>query len=125
MKLAAWLASALLLPLCSRLPAERVRRSGPGRRTAGDRAPHVGNGPDDDPIEIQADGRAFEGGSLRFVLDRVGRVTDDDGDAFAVLLRDGHLVGTDDRALGYVGLNNATPSVRGSWPGSVFSRTGR
>jgi hypothetical protein len=64
---------------------------------------------DADPVEIQADGRVLEGGKLRFTVDRVGRVTDDDYDAFAVLLPDGHVVGTDDRALGYVGVNNATP----------------
>lgn len=65
--------------------------------------------PDEAPIQIQADGRVLEGGRLRFVLDRIGRVTDDDYDAFAVLLPDGHVVGTDDRALGYVGVNNASP----------------
>lgn len=64
---------------------------------------------DADPVEIQADGRVLEGGQLRFVIDRVGRVTDDDYEAYALLLPDGHLVGTDDRALGYVGVNNATP----------------
>ena len=65
--------------------------------------------PDDDSIEIQADGRVLEGGHLRFVLDRVGRVTDDDYEAFAVLLPDGHVTGTDNRALGYVGVSNASP----------------
>jgi hypothetical protein len=65
--------------------------------------------PDEDAIEIQADGRVLEGGHLRFVIDRVGRITDDDYEAFAVLMPDGHVVGTDDRALGYVGLSNATP----------------
>jgi len=65
--------------------------------------------PDSDPIEVTADGRVLEGGHLRFVLDRVGRVADDDYEAFAVLLPDGHVVGTDDRPLGYVGLSNATP----------------
>ncbi len=65
--------------------------------------------PDEDAIDIQADGRVLEGGHLRFVVDRVGRVTDNDYDAFAVLLPDGHVVGTDDRALGYVGVSNATP----------------
>lgn len=64
---------------------------------------------DADTVEIQADGRVLEGGHLRFTIDRVGRVTDDDYDAFAVLLPDGHVVGTDDRALGYVGVSNATP----------------
>ncbi len=65
--------------------------------------------PDDDAIDIQADGRVLEGGRLRFVVDRVGRITDNDYEAFAVLLPDGHVVGTDDRALGYVGVSNATP----------------
>jgi len=65
--------------------------------------------PDDDSIELLADGRVLEGGHLRFVIDRVGRVTDDDYEAFAVLLPDGHVVGSDDRALGYVGVSNATP----------------
>jgi len=66
---------------------------------------------DDDPIEIQANGRVLEGGTLRLVIDRVGRVSDDDYDALAVLLPDGNVVGTDERALGYVGLNNATPPL--------------
>ncbi len=65
--------------------------------------------PDEDAIDIQPDGRVLEGGRLRFVVDRVGRVTDDDYDAFAVMQPDGHVVGTDDRPLGYVGLSNATP----------------
>ena len=67
--------------------------------------------PGDDPIEIQADGRVLEGGRLRFVVDRVGRVTDDDYEAFAVLLPDGQVAGTDDRSLGYVGMSNATPPL--------------
>lgn len=66
---------------------------------------------DDDPVEIQADGKVLEGGKLRFTIDRVGRVTDDDYDAFAILLPDGHIVGTDDHALGYVGVSNATPPL--------------
>ncbi len=69
-----------------------------------------------DPVEIQADGRVLEGGDLRIVVDRVGRVTDEDYDAYAVLLPDGQLVGTDDRALGFVGLNNATPpAAKQAW----------
>lgn len=65
--------------------------------------------PDDDSIEIQPNGRVLEGGHLRFVIDRAGRVTDDDYEPFAVLLPDGRLVGTDNTALGYVGVNNASP----------------
>jgi hypothetical protein len=62
-----------------------------------------------DPVEIRANGQVLEGGEVRFVIDRVGRVTEDDYDAYAVLLPDGQVVGTDDRALGYVGMSNATP----------------
>jgi hypothetical protein len=65
--------------------------------------------PGEDSVEIQPSGRVVEGGRLRFVIDRVGRVTDDDYEPFAVLLPDGRLVGTNDAALGYVGLNNASP----------------
>lgn len=65
--------------------------------------------PNDDPVEIQPNGRVLEGGKLRFVIDRVGRVTDDDYEAFAVIEPDGHIVGTDSRPLGYVGMSNATP----------------
>lgn len=48
-------------------------------------------------------------GDLAFVVDRAGRVANDDYDPFAVLLPDGQLVGTDDRALGQLGTSNATP----------------
>ena len=65
--------------------------------------------PKDDTVELTADGRVLEGGTLRFVIDRVGRVTDDDYEAFAVIEPDGHIVGTDSRPLGYVGMSNATP----------------
>ena len=68
---------------------------------------------DEDSVEIQADGKVLEGGKLRYTIDRVGRVTDEDFDALAVLLPDGHVVGTDDRALGYVGVSNATPPFSG------------
>jgi hypothetical protein len=72
-------------------------------------APARWDRPDGDSVEIEPDGRVVEGGHLRFVIDRVGRVTDDDYEPFAVLLPDGRLVGTDNAALGYVGLNNASP----------------
>jgi hypothetical protein len=65
--------------------------------------------PDDDPIEIHPDGKVTEGSTVRFVLDRVGRVTDSDYDPFAVLLPDGRLVGTDAQPFGYVGVSNASP----------------
>ena len=72
-------------------------------------APARWDRPDEDSVEIQANGRVVEGGHLRFVVDRVGRVTDDDYEPFAVLLPDGQLVGTDNTPLGYVGVSNASP----------------
>jgi hypothetical protein len=69
-----------------------------------------------DPVEIRADGRVLEGGDVVFVIDRVGRVTDEDYDAYAVLAPDGRLTGTDDLPLGYIGVNNATPPTsRQAW----------
>jgi len=68
---------------------------------------------DDDWIEIRENGQVLEDGDLLFVIDRVGRVTDGDYEALAVLLPDGHLAGTDNRSLGQVGVANAAP------PGAV------
>jgi hypothetical protein len=64
---------------------------------------------DEDVVDLRSNGQVLENGHLRFVIDRVGRVTDDEYEPFAVLLSDGNVVGTDDRALGYVGLSNASP----------------
>lgn len=64
-------------------------------------------------MELRPDGHVLVDGDLAFVIDRVGRVTDDDYDPFAVLLPDGQLIGTDDTYLGRLGVTNASP------PGSV------
>ena len=68
---------------------------------------------DGDSIEIRANGQVLEDGALLFVIDRVGRVTDEDYEPVAVLLPDGHLAGPDNRSLGKVGVANAAP------PGAV------
>ncbi|HEX6764680.1 MAG TPA: hypothetical protein VF103_04365, partial [Polyangiaceae bacterium] len=68
--------------------------------------------PDEDPIEIKPNGQVLEGGDLVWVVDRVGRVVDDDYEAVALLLPDGHVVGTDDHSLGQVGITNAAPPGR-------------
>lgn len=65
--------------------------------------------PDHENVEIDAQGRVFEGGSLRFVVDRSGRVVDDDEDAVAILLPAGELVGPSNRYLGHIGVTNAAP----------------
>jgi len=66
-----------------------------------------------DPIEVRPDGKVYEGGSLAFVIDRVGRVADDHFEPVAVLLPDGRLAGTDDHFLGQVGVSNASPPQSG------------
>jgi len=60
-------------------------------------------------VELQADGKVLVDGDLAFVLDRVGRVANDDYDPYAVLLPDGQLVGSDQISLGRVGVTNASP----------------
>ena len=60
-------------------------------------------------VELRADGRVLVDGDLVFVIDRVGRVTDDDYDPFAVLLPDGQLVGAGNVSLGRLGVTNASP----------------
>jgi hypothetical protein len=66
-----------------------------------------------DPVEIRANGHVLIDGDLAFVIDRVGRVTNDDYEPYAVLLQDGQLAGLDNTSLGRVGLTNASP------PGAV------
>ncbi len=65
-----------------------------------------GDAPD---VQLYPDGRVLVDGDLTFVIDRVGRVTDDDYDPFAVLLPDGQLVGVDNTPLGRIGVTNASP----------------
>jgi hypothetical protein len=60
-------------------------------------------------VELRADGHVLIDGDLTFVLDRVGRVANDEYDPYAVLLPDGQLVGNDQVALGRVGVTNASP----------------
>ena len=68
------------------------------------------------PVELRPDGKVLIDGDLAFVLDRAGRVANDDYDPFAVLLPDGQLAGTSDQSLGLVGTNNASaPGAREAW----------
>lgn len=61
------------------------------------------------PVELRADGKVLIDGDLAFVVDRAGRVANDEYDPYAVLLPDGELAGAGDRALGQVGTSNAAP----------------
>jgi hypothetical protein len=74
-------------------------------------AAHWQRGGDDD-IEIKPDGQVLEGGDLLFVIDVVGRVVDEDLEPVALLFPDGRVAGTDDFALGHVGISNAAPPGR-------------
>ncbi len=69
---------------------------------------------DSSAIDVRPDGRVLEDGGLLFVLDRVGRVVDSDYEPVALLFPDGHVVGTDDRLLGRVGVSNASPPGSGT-----------
>lgn len=66
-----------------------------------------------DAVELRPNGHVLVDGDLTFVLDRVGRVADDDFEPYAVLLPDGQLAGLDNISLGRVGVTNASP------PGAV------
>ncbi|MCC6663283.1 MAG: hypothetical protein IT375_06025 [Polyangiaceae bacterium] len=65
--------------------------------------------PDDDSIQIHADGKVTEDGSLLFVIDRAGRVVDKDYEPLAIVLPDGHVGGPDNTLLGRIGHSNAAP----------------
>jgi len=60
-------------------------------------------------IEIRPDGSVYEGRKEILLVDRAGRVTDEDREPLAILLPDGFVAGPDDTALGRVGLSNAAP----------------
>jgi hypothetical protein len=65
-----------------------------------------------DNIEIKPNGYVYEDGDLVFVVDRVGRVVDEDFEPVAILLPDGTVVGPDHYAFGHVGISNASPPDR-------------
>lgn len=65
--------------------------------------------PDDDPIEILPDGQVLEDGEPIMLVDRAGRVVDDDNDPIAILLPDGFVGGNDNELLGRIGVSNASP----------------
>jgi hypothetical protein len=64
---------------------------------------------DDDTIEILQNGQVLEDGDKIFLVDRAGRIVDDDNEPVAILLPDGFVAGTDNRLLGRVGVANAAP----------------
>lgn len=67
---------------------------------------------DADAVEIKPNGQVLEDGDLTMVIDRAGRITDEDYEPLAILLPDGHVVSADDRLLGRVGVANSSPPDR-------------
>lgn len=65
-----------------------------------------------DLIEIRDNGEVYEDDDLAFVVDKAGRVVNDDYEPRAIMLPDGIVVGTDDQPLGRVGVQNASPPDR-------------
>lgn len=64
---------------------------------------------DNDPIEILPNGQVLEDGDPIMLVDRVGRVVDEDNEPIAILLPDGFVGGNDNQLLGRVGVSNAAP----------------
>lgn len=64
---------------------------------------------DEDPIEVHANGNVVEDGDVLFVIDRVGRIVDDDYEPLGVLFPEGRIAGPDGYSLGQVGISNAAP----------------
>lgn len=85
-----------------------------------------------DAIEIRADGSVVEDGSVLFVVDRAGRIVDEDHEPLAILLPDGSVVSGGQRLLGQIGVTNAAPpwssfawlSVRPDGTVTVFDEQG-
>jgi hypothetical protein len=67
-----------------------------------------------DVVEITADGKVLEDGDLVYAVDRAGRVVDEDYEPVAILLPDGHVVGTDSVLLGRIGVSNGSPPHGGT-----------
>lgn len=64
---------------------------------------------EDAAIEIMPNGEVVEDGEVIFVVDRAGRIVDEDREPLAILLPDGHVGGLDNLSLGRVGVANAAP----------------
>src|SRR5690606_23558567 len=73
-----------------------------------------------EPLTISATGEVRRDGELLFIIDAAGRVFEENKEPIALLGPDGHVVGTDEEALGRVGLRNASPP----WDGVAWLRVG-
>lgn len=62
-----------------------------------------------DTVDLLPDGKVLVDGDHVWTLDAAGRVYTSDRDPVALLSPDGHLVGNDERSLGFVGVASASP----------------
>jgi hypothetical protein len=69
---------------------------------------------DGDHVELTPEGQVLEDGDLVYVVDRAGRVVDEDYEPVAILLPDGIVAGLNDRNMGRVGVSNGSPPGRAS-----------
>jgi hypothetical protein len=106
--------ASLLLVLVGCSPKEPPRWPEGGARIVVPKA--IWERGEDDAIEIRENGQVVEDGDVLFVIDRVGRVVDSRYEPLAILLPEGNVVGTDNRAFGYVGVTNAAPP----WSGNAW-----
>lgn len=69
-----------------------------------------------EPVDVMPDGKVLVGGDHLYTLDAQGRVSEPDRDPVAMLYPSGHLVGTDEHALGFVGVASASlPGSSTAW----------
>ena len=97
--------AALLSTACGSKPPPRWQEGGAPLLIT----PARWDRPDDDPITIREDGKVLEGNDILFVVDRAGRVVDNDYEPVALLMPDGHIAGPDNSLLGRIGHANAAP----------------
>jgi hypothetical protein len=64
---------------------------------------------DGEVVHLDARGRVIDDGTLRFSIDRAGRIVDADDEPVAVVFPTGEVVGSSNRYLGRVGVANAAP----------------
>jgi hypothetical protein len=97
--------SATLATACSQTPPPRWQEGGASLAIA----PARWDRENGDVIEVLPNGQVTRDGKPYLLVDRAGRVVDEDHEPVAILLPDGHVAGPENRLMGRVGLSNAAP----------------
>lgn len=95
--------SALLIMACTALPPRWAEGGAPIEMTRARWDGPLG------PVDLLEDGRVLINGEQVYLIDRVGRVADDEKEPVAVLQPNGVLAGTTRHTLGYLGDMSASP----------------